>query len=317
MNKNLDIVAVGYPSIDHILSLETTPQLGETSIILNDNNQNSYFGGCAVNITCLLSIFDYQCGLAMIVGNDFESSGFGDFLRDKNISLDFILENSTMRTSYTTLLMNPEGDHMTLFYPGPMNEKKHTSYNLSNMKANYGLITIGDLAGNKQFLNECIKKEIPIIFSMKGDFSSVKKCYLIKVFEHSELIFMNKMEKEVLDKYLPMPVLSYLERPSLKAVIVTDGSNGSNIYAKSGKIIFIPVVKNVIVKDTTGGGDAYIAGFLNEYLRGNRNLEECGISGAVLSSFIIEDYGCLTNIPDQKSFKQRKINLSKEKWYLE
>ncbi|MGO3732249.1 MAG: PfkB family carbohydrate kinase [Vagococcus sp.] len=303
--SHLDLIGIGYPSIDKIMKLSSSPNFGETAIVINDNSQDPFFGGCAVNITYLLSHFNYRCGLVMTVGNDFESSGFKQFLLDKDISLDYVKMNHQLKTSYTSLLEEPNGDHITLFYPGPMSKEYYEPYNIQNIESSYGLVTIGELTGNKDFLNVCISKNIPIIFSMKGDFSCLEKDYLIKIFENSELIFMNKAEYDQLNNYLPSPVLTYFNSGKLNAIVVTDGSNGSTIYLEKEEVK-IPIVNDIDIKDTAGGGDAYIAGFLKDYFVETPNYYRCGVSGSVLSSFIIEEYGCLSNIPSLIDFEKRR-----------
>lgn len=302
LKKAYDLIGIGYPSIDHIIEVAPRPEIGKTSTIINDNSENTYFGGCAVNITCLMSSFGYECGLAMTVGNDFEASGFKSFLQQNGIALQFTKENPALKTSFTELIMSPEGEHITLFYPGPMSQKYWEPYDFTLLNPKYGLLTIGELNGNTQFLEECLAKKIPLIFSMKGDYRSLGFDYLKKVFETAELLFMNQAEYRQLDEYLPNKVLASLKNGATKAVIVTDGKCGSTIYTAE-KNYAIPAAQT-IVKDPAGGGDAYVAGFLAMYL-GGKDWQECGMAGAVLASFIIEEFGCLTNIPTIEAFKHR------------
>jgi adenosine kinase len=56
--------------------------------------------------------------------------------------------------------------------------------------------------------------------------------------------------------------------------------------------------------DTAGSGDAYMAGFLYGYRRG-RPVRENALLGSVLSSFVIEQEGCCTALPDEKAFLER------------
>jgi adenosine kinase len=63
--------------------------------------------------------------------------------------------------------------------------------------------------------------------------------------------------------------------------------------------------------DTTGSGDAFMAGFLYGYLKG-RNIKDCCSLGSVLSSFIIEKVGCTTNAPTEQKFLERFDKFIKE-----
>ncbi len=80
-----------------------------------------------------------------------------------------------------------------------------------------------------------------------------------------------------------------------KAVIaVTRGAKGSLVKVQGHDIIKIPAFKPREVVDETGAGDAYMAGFLAQYITGGRefaNLERCGLVGSATASFLIEEPG--------------------------
>ncbi len=80
-----------------------------------------------------------------------------------------------------------------------------------------------------------------------------------------------------------------------KAVIaVTRGPKGSLIKVQGHDIIKVPAFKPREVVDETGAGDAYMAGFLAQYITGGRdisNLEKCGLVGSATASFLIEEPG--------------------------
>lgn len=305
-----DVVGIGYPSLDYSIILSDEPILGQTAIVENTGALKPFYGGCAVNITYLLNKLNKKSALSMTVGKDFEETGFKDFLEENQVGLEFVQKDDNFDTSYTFLVMSPNGEHMTLFYPGPMSSENYKPYDYSTLSAKYGLLTIGELKGNKQFMESCIEKNIPLIFSMKGDYQSLDEEYLLKVFKHSELIFMNQSEYEQLNYYLPKKVLEYLDQDSLEAIVVTDGSRGSTVFTKKESET-IPAFTEGKVVDTAGGGDAYIAGFLSSYLDG-KPFYECAITGTSVSSYIIEDYGCLTNIPNIDEIELRENILKGE-----
>lgn len=310
MVQQYDVVGIGYPSLDYTIRLNAIPIVGQTAIITNSKSVEPFYGGCAVNITYLLSSFGKKCGVSMTVGKDFEKTGYKKFLENNHVSLEFVQENDRLNTSYTNLIMFPNGEHMTLFYPGPMTSELFEPYDFSKLETKYGLLSIGEINGNKQFLDTCIERNIPIIFSMKGDYNALDEEYLYKVFDHSELIFMNDSEFHQLNRYLPKKVLEYLGNDHLKAIIVTGGDKGSTIYSGEDDII-IPAYPDTNVVDTAGGGDAYIAGFLMRYLE-QQDWQACGITGSSLASFIIEDYGCLTNVPTVAQLEEREKRIREE-----
>lgn len=305
MNK-LDVLGVGYPSLDYIVKLNDDPKVGMTSLILSDESEVPYYGGCVVNIVYLMSAFHNKCGLSLSVGRDFESSGYKKYLEDINIDLSHVSTHSNYSTPFTKMLMSPSGEHTTLFYPGPMieSEFKEKDYDTN---FSYGLLAIGEIQENQAFLNHCIKHDIKTIFSMKGDYHSLREDYLISAIKHSKIVFMNEVELEQLNDYLPQAVFQYLEEDSEKIVVVTLGSKGSLVFSKEADY-YVPSYSGTKVVDTSGGGDAFIAGFMSEYLK-SEDLENSAISGTALASFIIEDFGCLTNIPTEDQLKERIFKI--------
>ncbi|MGX7100541.1 carbohydrate kinase family protein [Globicatella sanguinis] len=89
--------------------------------------------------------------------------------------------------------------------------------------------------------------------------------------------------------------------------MITLGSKGSVILTNKNKL-FVSALEKVNVVDTTGGGDAFIAGFLYGYLN-NQSLRDSAEIGTALSSFIIEKVGCLTNIPSKYDLLVRKEKI--------
>ncbi|MBD3949610.1 hypothetical protein I4Q36_07280 [Tuanshanicoccus lijuaniae] len=305
MSSALDVLGVGYPSMDYMIKLDSIPNVGKTSTILSKHMVPNY-GGCVINITYLLSEFGFNCGVYMTVGKDFEESGFKNFLENQSISFEYMEVDPKRFTSYTVLLETPDEEHITLFSPGAMeypSKKQRTDF--TSDKVGYGLITIGELETNNHFLDNCIRNEIPIIFSMKGDYSSLNQHYLEKIFRFSKLIFMNELEYRQLNSLLGKEINEYLHGEQV--FVVTLGSKGCVVLTQNEKI-FVDAFDEVNVVDTTGGGDAFIAGFLCGYLN-NHSLRDSAEIGAALSSFIIEKIGCLTNIPNKSQLLERKIKI--------
>ena len=98
---------------------------------------------------------------------------------------------------------------------------------------------------------------------------------------------------------------------SLKAIIITNGENGSRLICRDSKnkihYFNIPVsIPKKEVIDTTGAGDGYRAGFLAGIILNMSILESCYL-GSVLASFVIETYGPQTHSCKLKDLKNRYL----------
>jgi sugar/nucleoside kinase (ribokinase family) len=89
-------------------------------------------------------------------------------------------------------------------------------------------------------------------------------------------------------------------------IIVTLGANGA-ILSKEGAIYKIPCCQPSKVVDPTGAGDAFIGGFLSEYVNGE-NILRCACVGAASASFAVEGFGP-SNLGDRTQVYQRAREL--------
>jgi ribokinase len=58
------------------------------------------------------------------------------------------------------------------------------------------------------------------------------------------------------------------------------------------------------IRDPTGASDGYVGAFLSAYLKGY-DLKTCGVLGSVEASFVSENFGSQTNLPDWESLRDR------------
>lgn len=74
-----------------------------------------------------------------------------------------------------------------------------------------------------------------------------------------------------------------------RIVIVTRGMKGSTLLFEN-QFYNIPVCKSKIVADPTGAGDAYVGGFLAEYVS-SKDVIWCACAGSAAASFVVEAVG--------------------------
>lgn len=309
MNEKKKIVISGYVSMDHMLHVNPKVQSGQTSLVKNRTFQETYFGGCSVNIACGLRRLGMDARPMIRVGQDFAATGFKSYLESIHMPIDHIqvVENEMTSTCY--LLQDSEGEHITLFYPGAMDEKYAENIPAAQLEeASLGVITVASYKDNRYFFDRCQELGIPVAFGMKDDRSAFPKQFLKELLDKSRIIFMNESESQMLRKTFALQELSDLLSGSQdKILIVTKGRQGSSYYEKrSGEIYTgsVDICRPHTVVDTTGSGDAYMAGFLYGYLCKEPTAACCRM-GSVMSSFVIEEEGCVTNLPDRGAFIDR------------
>lgn len=308
MIKDIDITACGYPSMDMLIECENDIAVGTTSII-KDYTDECFFGGCNVNIAAFCGRMGLRSAVLMKVGKNFESSGFKKFLESNNVDVSGVKVIEEDYTSCAYLISNPNGDHVTLFYPGAMDSKYPYSIDEDIVRrSKLGIITVGNADYNRDFMNKCIKNDVPVLLSMKWDTSAFPKDFLKELIHHCKIIMMNEFEKNKIETTFNLDdITDCFKSHAAEILVVTKGRRGSDVYVKDGesfKMKTIPIQDVGKPVDTAGVGDAYIAGFVKAYMDG-KDVWTCGKLGTITSSFIVEKKGCLTNMKTMDEVKAR------------
>lgn len=317
MENRYDVITSGYVSMDRIVKLQSPARVGFTSLISNRTSADICYGGCSVNISYDLCRLGVNAMPIMRVGEDYEEIGFRRFLEESGISLEATSVVPGERTSLCYLLQDNEGQHITLFYPGAMDGslvQPLPDHIFAGTRL--GVMTVGSRPDNEAFFRMCKKHSVPLVFSMKGDMDAFPRDFLEELLHYSAIIFTNEVEREAIEQIFGFDMGVLLEEGQCRLLITTLGKDGSKCYYReSGKIreTFVPVCTcgGRPVVDTTGSGDAYVAGFLYGYLR-DMTPRECAMLGTVLSSCVIEEEGCCTGAPTEEKLLERCRRFAEE-----
>lgn len=145
-----------------------------------------------------------------------------------------------------------------------------------------------------------------IILTLSAVFMvQVHKDKIMEIAQHSNMIVCNmdeieafigekgQFKKDIFEKAHKM--LS----PAERLLVVTDGSNGVYVSAydyKKGRLEFIlqsfpTLMKNEDIVDLNGAGDAFLGGFLSQFMKGS-SIKSCCRAGNDASYVILQNIGC-------------------------
>ncbi len=102
--------------------------------------------------------------------------------------------------------------------------------------------------------------------------------------QEAGIFFTEDYENMNQDELLPI-ICERIERGKINSIIVTMGGEGAVYASRSGEKGFCPA-KKVIVKDTTGAGDAFCAGVSSALTYGKTMAEACEIGSRLAASVI-------------------------------
>ncbi len=251
----------------------------------------------------------FRIGIISTVGKDFKPE-YRQFIETHGVNTLGIYTTGDISTHYT---LNYSDSGRTLYLSGraPDLTVAQVPKSYFNTKA----VMLGPIAGeiSNEFISDFLKRagNNTIVgmdaqgfirnFDKDGkvlECEMSKKCENIyslidKLDENLVLKASDTEASAITGKQDPFQATEALSRN--KAVIaVTRGPKGSLVKMQGHDIIKIPAFKPRAVVDETGAGDAYMAGFLSQYLMGGRdisNLEKCGLVGSSTASFLIEEPG--------------------------
>lgn len=303
--KEYDVIVSGYVSMDRIINVMSPLKVACTSVIKNHDNSQIYYGGCSINIAYALSKLGFKSLPYVRVGYDWQSNGFKNWLTEGGVSEEAIDVIESDSTSNCYIIENEEREHITVFYPGAMNEKYAKEMkDYFFKKSKIAILTVGSYLDNKYFYEAAKRNNTPLVFSLKADYNAFQKDLLWEILNYSEIIFMNDSEKNDTENFFNLKsITDIFNTGKAKIINVTLGKRGSLYYKKSedGKTemgeVKIRRCENVV--DAVGSGDAYISGFIYGYMN-DFNIKECCCLGATLASFVIQKRGCCTNIPNEE-----------------
>ena len=304
---SFDMITSGYPGVDYIMPVNRAPRLGETSIILAPPPLKSpYLGGCALNIAVGGARLGLHTATIALIGDDSTGEHILQKLRDEGVDTSFgvhVIKGG--KTAITFLFLNPDDRHQTFYYPG-VSDQKNITLHLPRAKLQdtaWGVIAVGNFIHNQQVLETFANNGLHILWTHKDDVRAFPKSFIRRLSETSEIVVLNSHEAEVVRKALGLKDIRDLLLHAPRAVILTKGDQSSNILTAKSEIHVQAVIPKATV-DPTGAGDGFTAGLLFGLCH-NLTLETACQIGAVTASFVLEDWGCQTNLPNVDQLKRR------------
>lgn len=291
----MDVLVTGYPSLDHIARVSHSPAVGETARLFDVPDAVTY-GGCGTNTGVALARLGFRVAAAVVLGDDGYGADYLEHLRALGIDVRNVTVLAGERTSQSYLFINPDGQYQNFFFPGAA-DAWHGDLALEGLEAcRYALVSVGQFAYNRQFVARVRAAGVPLVWSMKPDIYAYPPEMVGEFLAASAYIVMNHLEAAYVLRAVNRPAIGDLFGATTRAIVVTRGEHGAQVWTAAG-CTQVPSVPPRAIVDPTGAGDAFTAGFLAGLLRGAAPAQAAQM-GAVLASFVLEAVGCQTSLPD-------------------
>jgi adenosine kinase len=214
------------------------------------------YGGCAGNIAYNLQLLGGEPVIMATVGDD--SSLYMQRLAHLGMDSAHVRHVAGSFTAQAFITTDVDDNQITAFHPGAMNQS-HANDIGDAQGIVLGIVSPDGRDGMTEHARQFHAAGIPFIFDPGQGLPMFDGGELLDFLKLADWCTVNDYEAKLLCERTGRG-LEELAR-EVRALIVTLGANGSEIYAE-GRRIEIPGVEPEAVIDPTGCGDAYRAGLL-------------------------------------------------------
>ena len=257
------------------------------------------YGGCAANIAYSLQLLG-DTGIPMATAGD-DFAPYRERLRSRGIAVEHIKDVAGTYTAQAFIMTDLDDNQITAFHPGAM-QQAHVN-KISDVAAR---VTLGIVApdGRQAMIEHAAQfaaAGIPFIFDPGQGMPMFGPEELKTFIAQARWVAVNDYEWGLLQQKTGLSVSDITNQ--VEALIVTQGADGSVIYAE-GRQMSIPCVKPRAILDPTGCGDAYRAGLIHGLLRG-LDWQTTGQIASLMGSIKIESRGPQNHAVTKAEFERR------------
>jgi sugar/nucleoside kinase (ribokinase family) len=239
------------------------------------------YGGGAANIAVGIARLGGKSELVAAVTNDFAESQYGQYLQKEGIHLRVTQFAGELPRAY--IFNNREHLQITYFSWG-------VSEYLPKVVSDINTVHLAPV--HPKFACAIAPNASFLAFEPGQDMPRYEKKQLLKVLEHTNLLFVNEFELNLLEHVTSHTLKSLVQEMD---VVVTQGNKGCNVFS-DGKGVEIPAVPTMPI-DPTGAGDAHRATCWAGLQRGMDLVDACRLAN-IAASLVVKERGAQKNLPD-------------------
>jgi fructokinase len=258
------------------------------------NIEETISGGSVANSIVGLSQLGNDVGFIGKINNDDLGNKYEDGLKKENVKFLYTKKNELTPTGSCLILITPDSERTMCTFLGVAGKINDNDVHEKYIKNSDILFLEGylwDEGEPKKAFEKAIFNSKKTAMSLSDLFcvERHKQDFLDLVKHKLNIIFENEQEiTALIDAKSCEEVVSF-SKEIKKNVIITRGEKGA-IAINSGEIIECNAQKNLKIKDLTGAGDLFAAGYLHGIIN-NLSVKECLDKGTELSSKIIQKIG--------------------------
>ena len=258
------------------------------------NIEETVSGGSVANSIVGLSQLGNDVGFIGKVNNDDLGQKYENGLKKEKVNYLYKKKIEPIPTGSCLILITPDSERTMCTFlgtSGKINDEDIDAKIVKDSEITFLEGYLWDEGEPKKAFDKAIQNSNKVAMSL-SDFFCVerhKNHFLELVNNKLDIIFANEQEiLSLINSQSFDDVISFAKNLS-KNIIITRGKEGS-IAINNNEVTEYPAKENLDIKDLTGAGDLFAAGYLHGYIN-NLSAKECLKKGTELSSKIIQKIG--------------------------
>ena len=251
-------------------------------------------GGSVANSIVGLSQLGNKVGFIGKVSDDELGQKYEDGLNKENVKYLYHKKKESVPTGSCLILITPDSERTMCTFLGTAGKISDNDVNKEHIKNSEIVFLEGylwDEGDPKRAFDAAIDHSNKVAMSLSDLFcvERHKPHFLELVKNRIDIIFANEQEILSLINAKSFDETISFSKEIKKNVIITRGEKGA-IAVNLNEIIECSAIPNLKIKDLTGAGDLFAAGYLHGLIN-NLSIKESLIKGTELSSQIIQKIG--------------------------
>jgi fructokinase len=258
------------------------------------NIEETVSGGSVANSIVGLSQLGNNVGFIGKVSDDNLGQKYEDGLKKEKVNYLYNKKKEPIPTGSCLILITPDSERTMCTYlgtAGKINDRDIDESIIKNSEITFLEGYLWDEGEPKKAFDKAITCSNKVAMSLSDLFcvERHKKHFLELAKNKLDIIFANEQEITSLIDANSFEEIVTFSKQIKKNVVITRGDKGA-ISILNNEFIECEAQQNLNIKDLTGAGDLFAAGYLHGIIN-NLPIKECLIKGTELSSKIIQKIG--------------------------
>ena len=264
------------------------------NLLTNLNVEKTIAGGSVANSIVGISQLGDKAGFIGKISNDEFGNKYEEGLRKENVEFFYTKKEEELPTGTCLILVTPDSERTMCTFLGIAGKINENDVNVDTIKKSQLIFLEGylwDEGDPKKAFDKAIGYADKVAMSLSDQFcvERHRPHFLNLVKNKLDIVFANEQEITALIEAKKFNEVVNFSKKLNKLIVITRGEQGA-VTINGDKIYENEVQKNLKIKDLTGAGDLFAAGFLHGYIN-NLSMEKCLAKGTEMASKVIQQIG--------------------------